>query len=71
VVTYRLSLVPDHIQGRINSSFRFVTYGSEALGSELGGLFLAMLGGSLLLRLICAGLVLCELVSSCTQLRQA
>jgi predicted MFS family arabinose efflux permease len=36
VVTYRLSLVPDHVQGRINSSFRLVTYSSEALGSALG-----------------------------------
>ena len=71
VVTYRLSLVPDHVQGRINSSFRFVSYGSEALGSALGGLFLAMLGAQSLLWLICAGLVLCALVSSCTQLRQA
>ena len=71
VVTYRLSLVPDHVQGRINSSFRFISYGSEALGSALGGLFLAMLGAQSLLWLICAGLVLCALVSSCTQLRQA
>jgi predicted MFS family arabinose efflux permease len=71
VVTYRLSLVPDHVQGRINSSFRFVSYDSEALGSALGGLFLTMLGAPGLLWLICAGLVLCSLVSSCTQLRQA
>ena len=35
VVTYRLSLVPDHIQGRINSSFRFISYGSEAWGMRL------------------------------------
>jgi predicted MFS family arabinose efflux permease len=71
LVTYRLSLVPDHVQGRINSSFRFVSYGSEALGSALGGLFLTMLGAPGLLWLICAGLVLCALISSCTQLRQA
>jgi MFS family permease len=71
LVTYRLSLVPDHVQGRINSSFRFVSYGSEALGSALGGLFLTILGAAGLLWLICAGLVLCALVSSCTQLRQA
>ena len=58
-------------QGRINSSFRFVTYGSEALGSALSGLFLAMLGAQGLLWLIYTGLVLCALVSSCTQLRQA
>jgi predicted MFS family arabinose efflux permease len=71
VVTYRLSMVPDHVQGRINSSFRFVTYGSEALGSVLGGLFLTMLGAQGLLWLVCTRLVLCALVSSYTQLRQA
>jgi len=71
LVTYRLSLVPDHVQGRVNSSFRFVSYGSEALGSALGGLFLTILGQQSLLWLICAGLVLCALVSSCTQLRKA
>jgi len=71
LVTYRLSLVSDHVQGRINSSFRCISYGSEALGSALGGLFLAILGEPRLLWLICAGLILCALVSGSTQLRRA
>jgi MFS family permease len=71
LVTYRLSLVPDHVQGRLNSSFRFVSYGSEALGTALGGLLLTILGESRFLWLICVGLILCMLVSSGTQLRKA
>ncbi|GER91937.1 MFS transporter [Dictyobacter vulcani] len=40
VVEYRLTLTPDHLQGRVNSAFRFLTYGSEPLGTALGGLLL-------------------------------
>ena len=71
VVTYRLSLVPDNAQGRINSSFRFISYGSEALGNALGGVFLAILGQQWLLWLICAGLIVCGIVASATRLRRA
>jgi predicted MFS family arabinose efflux permease len=71
LVTYRLSLVPDHLQGRLNSSFRFVSYGCEALGTASGGLLLGSFGETSSLWLICAGLILCVLVSWSTRLRTA
>ncbi len=71
VVTYRLAQVPDALQGRINSSFRFVSYGSEALGGAVGGIALAALGPQRMLWGICAGLVLLVVVASRTRLRRA
>jgi MFS family permease len=71
LVSYRLSLTPDHLQGRVNSAFRFLSYGSEPLGAALGGVLLVPLGPRLVLALIATGLVLSSLVVSCTALRKA
>lgn len=71
LVSYRLSLTPDHLQGRVNSAFRFLSYGSEPLGAALGGMLLVPLGPRVVLVLIAAGLVLSSFVVSCTALRKA
>jgi MFS family permease len=71
LVSYRLSITPDYLQGRVNSAFRFLSYGSEPLGAALGGLLLVPLGPRLVLALIAAGLVLSSVVVSCTALRKA
>lgn len=71
LVSYRLSLVPDSLQGRVNSSFRLLTYGIESLGAFVAGLLLVPLGPRLELGLITAGLALCVLVVSFTPLRKA
>ena len=71
LVSYRLSITPDYLQGRVNSAFRFLSYGSEPLGTALGGLLLVPLGPRVVLALIAAGLVLTSVVVSCTALRRA
>jgi MFS family permease len=71
LVSYRLSITPDYLQGRVNSAFRFLSYGSEPLGAALGGLLLVPLGPRLVLALIAAGLALSSVVVSCTALRKA
>jgi predicted MFS family arabinose efflux permease len=71
LVSYRLSLTPDYLQGRVNSAFRFLSYGSEPLGAALGGVLLVPLGPRVVLALIAAGLVLSSFVVSCTALRKA
>ena len=71
LVSYRLSLTPDHLHGRVNSAFRFLSYGSEPLGAALGGLLLVPLGPRVVLALIAAGLLLSSIVVSCTALRKA
>ncbi len=70
LVTYRLTLVPDQMQGRINSSFRFISFGSEAVGSALGGLALAALGPQRVLWAITLGLALLVVGASRTSLRR-
>lgn len=42
--SYRLVLVPDALQGRVNSVFRLVTFGSQALGFLLMGALLQWYG---------------------------
>jgi len=70
LVSYRLSLTPDSLRGRVNSAFRFLSYGSEPLGAALGGVLLVPFGPRVELALIAAGLALCSLVVSCTALRK-
>ncbi len=71
LVSYRLELTPDALQGRVNSAFRFLSFGSEPLGAALGGLLLAAFGPQLVLGLIAAGLALSSLVVLGTELRKA
>jgi MFS family permease len=71
LVSYRLELTPDALQGRVNSAFRFLSYGSEPLGAALGGLLLAAAGPQLVLGLIAGGLTLSGLAVLCTELRAA
>jgi predicted MFS family arabinose efflux permease len=70
VVTYRLSLVPDTMQGRINSAFRLLTFGTEPLGTALGGVLLTPLGPRAVLWGIAGGLMLTALVAGMTELRR-
>jgi hypothetical protein len=71
LVTYRLSITPEHLQGRVNSAFRFLSYGSEPLGAAIGGLLLVQLGGQSVLLLIAGGLALSSFVALFTSLRKA
>jgi len=59
------------MQGRINSSFRFISYGSEAVGGALGGVALATIGPQRLLWAVAVGLTLLVVAASRTRLRRA
>jgi MFS family permease len=41
--SYRLSLIPDELQGRVNSAVRMVAYGAVPLGTALAGAFIEAL----------------------------
>lgn len=58
IITYRSRLTPDHLQGRVISSFRALTFGIEPLGLAVGGALLGILGPGPLLWIIAAGLAL-------------
>ena len=42
--SYRLALIPDHLQGRVNSAFRLIAWGSQPLGAAAAGVLLENLG---------------------------
>ncbi len=59
LVSYRLSETPDHLQGRVISAFRTLSYGAEPLGLAVGGLAVTIASPPLLFRVIGLGLLLC------------
>lgn len=70
VVSYRLQHTPDELQGRVNSAFRNLSYGSEPLGSVLGGFLLVVFSSQAVFGLIAAGLLGCGLFAWGTGLRK-
>ena len=70
IVSYRLLLTPVDLQGRVNSAFRSLSYGSEPLGAALGGLLLGFLGAQAVFGLIAVGCVGCLLMIWGTGLRK-
>lgn len=42
--SYRLSLIPDELQGRVNSVFRLVAFGFIPLGTAAAGILLQAFG---------------------------
>ena len=44
--SYRQALIPDALQGRVNSSFRLLAFGFNPLGAALCGLLLERLGST-------------------------
>ena len=43
-LSYRLALIPDALQGRVNSVFRLLVFGFQPLGMALAGLLLEQVG---------------------------
>ncbi len=43
--SYRLALIPDELQGRVNSTFRLIAFGLRPLGAALAGVILERMGG--------------------------
>ncbi len=42
--SYRLALIPDKLQGRVNSTFRLLAYGFQPIGAALSGILLGVFG---------------------------
>ncbi len=41
---YRLAVIPDHLQGRINSVFRLIAFGGEPIGLAVTGILIQAIG---------------------------
>jgi len=70
-ISYRLRLVPDPLQGRVNSVFRLLALGSVPLGTAIGGLLLGLIGPRVEVWLIAVGFALCAVVVTFTAVRRA
>jgi len=55
--SYRIALIPDRLQGRVNSTFRLVAFGFMPLGAALCGAALERLGGAATVGLFSALLI--------------
>lgn len=42
--SYRIALIPERLQGRVNSTFRLLAFGFQPLGSAVAGVLLAAVG---------------------------
>jgi MFS family permease len=69
--SYRFSVVPDAIQGRVGSVFRTVGFGAAIVGTSMGGILLDRLGPSPVFLIMAGGLALTAGVASLTQVRRA
>jgi len=69
---YRLLLVPDALQGRVNSAFRLITFGSQVLGFLLLGTLLDRYGPvTTVWLLVVPQLALALFTTACGPLRRA
>jgi len=71
VLSYRLALIPDALQGRVTGVFRLLNNGGRPLGLAAGGLLLAALGPRPVLGLMAGAGVVIALAVSATELRRA
>jgi MFS family permease len=55
-LSYRLSLILDELQGRVNSTFRFIAWGLRPVAIGIGGLAVAALGSRPTLWIIACGM---------------
>lgn len=63
-LSYRLSLIPANMQGRVNSVIRFVVWGVRPASLALGGYVIESLGASNALWLLAAAMVLTAIAAS-------
>jgi predicted MFS family arabinose efflux permease len=56
-VSYRLSVIPDELRGRVNSIYRLIALGSEPVGLALAGVLIQRIGVALTILLLGTGLL--------------
>lgn len=70
--TYRSTLIPDALQGRVNSVFRLLAYGGQPLGLTLAGILIQSLGVVTTVFILATGFLTLALVTTLNpQVRRA
>jgi len=62
--SYRLALIPDHLQGRVNSVFRLIAFGSEPVGLALTGFLIQAVGPVRTVLILFAPQLVCAIVAT-------
>ncbi len=62
--SYRLALIPDALQGRVNSAYRLGAYGGQTLGLALTGVLLQTLGAPMTVVALGVGLFALALLAT-------
>ncbi len=62
--SYRSAIIPDELQGRVNSVFRLIAFGGQPIGLALTGLFLQDIGTVSTILLISAGMIVLALLAT-------
>lgn len=69
-MTYRLLVIPDHLQGRVNACYRLLVFAAFPLGSAIGGILLEHTSPRLLIGFMAIGTLAGAAVIYGTQLRR-
>jgi hypothetical protein len=70
-ISYRLSLIPAEMQGRVNSVFRFVAWGLRPASLAFGGYAIGTFGPRPTLWVMTAGMVIAAVAAAFSPLRKA
>ena len=70
-VSYRLSLIPAEMQGRVNSVFRFLAWGLRPASLAVGGYMIGHFGARQVLWWLTAGMAATALAGFLSPLRRA
>ena len=70
-ISYRLSLIPEAMQGRVNSVFRFMAWGLQPASLALGGALIGWIGPRDTLWCLAAGLALTAVGAAASPMRRA
>jgi hypothetical protein len=70
-MSYRLSLIPAELQGRVNSVFRFLAWGVRPASLALGGALIAWIGARQTLWVLAAAMAVTAFAAALSPLRRA
>jgi MFS family permease len=62
--SYRIALIPDELQGRVNSTFRLLAFGLTPLGAALSGFVLERYGTTITIAIFTAWCVVLSLIAT-------
>jgi MFS family permease len=68
-VSYRLALIPDALQGRVNSVYRLLSFGAMSFGAVAGGILIDLYGPRVTMGAIAAWIGAMALASACSGIR--